>query len=106
MSLIGGRFSTQNDLNASGRGTLAFETNAQQGQVLFLLLVAQFADDLQPGSPQLIAFAEFVKKALPLILFYETWHVLLPSLCSLWHAHPARGFSRMGPCHSVRCSEM
>jgi hypothetical protein len=35
-------------------------------------LVAQFADDLQPGSPQLIALTEFVKKARPLILFYET----------------------------------
>jgi hypothetical protein len=71
-SFIRRALSAQNDLNASGRRPLGLQTHADQGQVLFLPLVAQFADDLKPGSPQLIAFAEFVKKALPLILFYET----------------------------------
>src|SRR6266550_1564492 len=52
--------SPQNDLNAPSRRPPGLETHAYQGQMLFLLLVAQLTDDLKPGGPHLIALAELV----------------------------------------------
>jgi hypothetical protein len=48
---------------------------------LFLLLRTQLADNFEPGGTPLVAFAETVKKVLPLTLFYETRY-LFPCRCA------------------------
>src|SRR5258705_823156 len=83
MSVIRRTLAPQNDLNASGRRSLALKTHPNEWQIFFFLLRANLTDDFEPGGAQLIAFAELVKKGFPLILFYETWHILLHSLCSI-----------------------